>query len=60
MEEAVEMVTPGEELGRASDLKAGKGAYAASHNNTIYASLTGFRRIQAPPPSSHDKVLGLF
>ncbi|KAL1064299.1 hypothetical protein V6Z11_D13G203500 [Gossypium hirsutum] len=55
MEEADEMVTPGEVLGRATDLKAGKGAYAASHNNTIYASLTGFRRIQAPPPASHDK-----
>ncbi|KAH1033011.1 hypothetical protein J1N35_045185 [Gossypium stocksii] len=55
MEEADEMVTPGEVLGKATDLKAGKGAYAASHNNTIYASLTGFRRIQAPPPASHDK-----
>ncbi|TYH92712.1 hypothetical protein ES332_A13G201700v1 [Gossypium tomentosum] len=55
MEEADEMVTPGEVLGKATDLKAGKGAYAASHNNTIYASLTGFRRIQAPPPASNDK-----
>lgn len=50
------MVTPGEVLGRATKLKAGKGAYVAPHNETIYASLTGFRRIQSPPPDSTDQV----
>ncbi|OMO96049.1 Exosome complex component CSL4 [Corchorus olitorius] len=54
MEEA-EMVTPGEVLGRATELKAGKGAYVAPDNKTIYASLTGFRRIQSPPSDSPDK-----
>lgn len=37
-----EMVTPGEVLGIASEVKPGKGAYQAPHNNTVYASLTGF------------------
>ncbi|KAE8678992.1 hypothetical protein F3Y22_tig00111402pilonHSYRG00613 [Hibiscus syriacus] len=55
MEKSDEMVTPGEVLGRATELKAGKGAYVASQNNTIYASLTGFRRIQPPPPDSPDQ-----
>ncbi|KAK6232901.1 hypothetical protein QUC31_009812 [Theobroma cacao] len=54
MEEA-EMVTPGEMLGRATELKAGKGAYVVQHNKNIYASLTGFRRIQSPPPDSPDQ-----
>lgn len=49
------MVTPGEVLGRATELKAGKGAYLAPHNKTIYASLTGFRRILSPPPDSPDQ-----
>ncbi|XWS64782.1 hypothetical protein CRYUN_Cryun05aG0033300 [Craigia yunnanensis] len=53
--EKAEMVTPGEVLGRATELKAGKGAYMAPHNKTIYASLTGFRRIQSPPPDSPDQ-----
>jgi len=58
MEEEKEavMVTPGEVLGRSSDVKAGRGAYAAPHNNTVYASLTGFRRTIPPPPDSPDKV----
>ncbi|XP_021281984.1 uncharacterized protein LOC110414912 [Herrania umbratica] len=54
MEEA-EMVTPGEMLGRATELKAGKGAYVGQHNKNIYASLTGFRRIQSPPSDSPDQ-----
>ncbi|XWS58442.1 hypothetical protein CRYUN_Cryun08bG0034000 [Craigia yunnanensis] len=53
--EETEMVTPGEVLGRATELKAGKGAYVAPHNKTIYASITGFRRIQSPPSDSPDQ-----
>lgn len=49
------MVTPGEVLGRTSDVKAGRGAYAALHNDTVYASLTGFRRTVPPPPDSPDQ-----
>jgi len=58
MEEEKEtvMVTPGEVLGRSSDVKAGRGAYAALHNNTVYASLTGFRRTIPPPPDCPDQV----
>lgn len=59
MEEAgreKEVVTPGEVLGKASDLMAGRGAYVAPHNNLVYASLTGFRRIVSPPPDSPDQV----
>ncbi|KAF8388309.1 hypothetical protein HHK36_026975 [Tetracentron sinense] len=44
------MVTPGEVLGKASNLIPGKGAYVAPHNNTVYASLSG-RRTLIPPPS---------
>ncbi|GKV07093.1 hypothetical protein SLEP1_g18896 [Rubroshorea leprosula] len=54
MQEA-ELVTPGEVLGRAAELKAGKGAYVAPHNKTIYASLTGLRRIIPPPTDSADQ-----
>lgn len=50
-----ELVTPGEVLGRATDLKAGKGAYVASHNNTVYAALTGRRFVLPPPPDSSDQ-----
>lgn len=58
MEEALgeEMVTPGEVVGRSSDVKAGRGTYAALHNNTVYASLTGFRRTIPPAPDSPDQV----
>ncbi|GFZ14391.1 hypothetical protein Acr_24g0005810 [Actinidia rufa] len=49
------MVTPGEVLGKASELKAGRGAYVATHNNTVYASLTGRRSLNSPPPDSPDK-----
>ena len=48
MEEAaateVVVVTPGEVLGKASQVRAGRGAYVAPHNNLVYASLTGFCR----------------
>ncbi|KAI4350122.1 hypothetical protein L6164_010635 [Bauhinia variegata] len=53
-EESV-LVTPGEVLGRASDVKTGRGAYVALHNNTVYASLTGFRRSVSPTPDSPDQ-----
>lgn len=54
-----EMVTPGEVLGIASEVKPGKGAYQAPHNNTVYASLTGFRRVISPSPDSTDQVFDL-
>nr|KYP74517.1 3'-5' exoribonuclease CSL4 isogeny [Cajanus cajan] len=59
MEEEKEavMVTPGEVLGRTSDVKAGRGAYAALHNDTVYASLTGFRRTLPPAPDSSDQYI---
>ncbi|KAJ9546024.1 hypothetical protein OSB04_025731 [Centaurea solstitialis] len=47
-----EMVTPGEILGKASQLKAGRGAYIAPYNNTVYAALTGRRSLL--PPSSPE------
>uniref|UniRef100_A0A5B7BRJ1 Exosome complex component CSL4 n=1 Tax=Davidia involucrata TaxID=16924 RepID=A0A5B7BRJ1_DAVIN len=50
-----EIVTPGEVLGKASDLKAGKGSYVAPHNNTVYASLTGRRSIIRPSPDLPDQ-----
>ena len=55
-EESKELVTPGEVLGKASELKAGRGAYVAPHNTTVYASLTGRRSFNPPPPDSPDKV----
>ena len=58
-EESKELVTPGEVLGKASELKAGRGAYVAHHNNTVYASLTGRRSLNPPPPDSPDKVNSL-
>ncbi|KAK1356252.1 Exosome complex component CSL4 [Heracleum sosnowskyi] len=54
MEES-SMVTPGEILGMASEVKAGKGAYVSSHNNTVYASLTGLTRFIPPTPHSIDQ-----
>ncbi|PSR92799.1 Exosome complex component like [Actinidia chinensis var. chinensis] len=54
--EELVMVTPGEVLGKASELKAGRGAYVATHNNTVYASLTGRRSLNPPPSDSPDKV----
>nr|POE98718.1 hypothetical protein CFP56_75672 [Quercus suber] len=59
MEEAaaaeVVVVTPGEVLGKATQVRAGRGAYVAPHNNLVYASLTGFRRNLSPPPNSPDQ-----
>ncbi|KAJ7978185.1 exosome complex component CSL4 [Quillaja saponaria] len=49
------LVTPGEVLGRASDVKPGIGAYVASHNDTVYASLTGFLRTISPSADSPDQ-----
>ncbi|KAF4362391.1 hypothetical protein F8388_026097 [Cannabis sativa] len=54
-EDDANMVTPGEVLGKASDFKAGKGAYVSPHNHIIYASLTGLRRIQYPPLDAPDQ-----
>lgn len=47
-------VTPGEILGKASELKPGSGAYLSSHDKNIYASLTGFRSLVPPPIDSED------
>ena len=58
MEEVV-MVTPGDVLGIGSEVKAGNGAYHAPHNNTVYSSLTGIRRILPPPLDSTDQVFSL-
>ncbi|XP_061342593.1 uncharacterized protein LOC133288789 [Gastrolobium bilobum] len=57
MEEEKEavMVTPGEVVGRSWDVKAGRGAYASLHNNTVYATLTGFLRTIPPAPESPDQ-----
>ncbi|XP_058000422.1 uncharacterized protein LOC110668126 isoform X2 [Hevea brasiliensis] len=53
------MVTPGEVLGRAAEVKPGKVAYLAPYRNTeilyVYSSLTGLRRTLSPPPDSPDQ-----
>ncbi|XP_050220989.1 uncharacterized protein LOC126671276 [Mercurialis annua] len=53
------MVTPGDILGKSTELKAGKGSYIAPYRNTdilyVYASLTGLRRTLSPPPDSNDQ-----
>uniref|UniRef100_A0A5B6YNY9 Exosome complex component N-terminal domain-containing protein n=1 Tax=Davidia involucrata TaxID=16924 RepID=A0A5B6YNY9_DAVIN len=54
-EEEKDFATPGQVLGKASDLKAGKGTYVAPHNNTMYASLTGRRSIISSSPDSPDQ-----
>lgn len=67
MEES-SLVTPGEILGKASQVKAGKGAYVSPHNNNmskeaeplVYASLTGLTRFLPPTPNSLDQVVSLF
>ncbi|KAF3341097.1 hypothetical protein FCM35_KLT09941 [Carex littledalei] len=51
-EEADELVTPGEFLGEATQLVAGKGAYVSGRS--ILASLTGRRTITPPTPGSSD------
>lgn len=55
-----EMVTPGEVLGKGSEVKAGKGAYLSHHNNTVYASLTGRRSLSAASPESPDQVIHMY
>lgn len=50
-----DLVTPGEVLGKASELIPGRGAYVAPHNNTVYASLTGRRVIIPPSLGSPDQ-----
>ncbi|KAL5837653.1 hypothetical protein ACOSQ3_014822 [Xanthoceras sorbifolium] len=50
-----EMVTPGDVLGKATEVKAGNGAYVAKHNGLVYASLTGLLRTLSPPPASPDQ-----
>ena len=59
-EEAEELVTPGEVLGKGSQLKAGRGAYFLPQNDTVYASLTGRRSLIPPSPLSSDQVYSLF
>ncbi|ESR56516.1 hypothetical protein CICLE_v10022342mg [Citrus x clementina] len=54
-EEEMVLVTPGEVLGKATEVKAGKGAYVAKHNGLVYASLTGLLRTLSPPPDSPDQ-----
>ncbi|CBI28643.3 hypothetical protein VitviT2T_005236 [Vitis vinifera] len=54
-EEAEELVTPGEVLGKGSQLKAGRGAYFLPQNGTVYASLTGRRSLIPPSPLSSDQ-----
>ncbi|KAI3757284.1 hypothetical protein L6452_04818 [Arctium lappa] len=55
MQAEEEMVTPGEVLGKKSELKPGRGAYVAPYNNTVYASLTGRRSLVPPSPESTDQ-----
>uniref|UniRef100_A0A2P2JZ68 Exosome complex component CSL4 n=1 Tax=Rhizophora mucronata TaxID=61149 RepID=A0A2P2JZ68_RHIMU len=54
-----EMVTPGEMLGKASEVKAGKGAYVADYRNSgilcVFSSLNGLRRTVSPSPDSPDQ-----
>ncbi|KAK9206121.1 hypothetical protein WN943_016394 [Citrus x changshan-huyou] len=58
-EEEMVLVTPGEVLGKATEVKAGKGAYVAKHNGLVYASLTGLLRTLSPPPDSPDQATGV-
>lgn len=55
VKEEMVLVTPGEVLGKATEVKAGKGAYVAKHNGLVYASLTGLLRTLSPPPDSPDQ-----
>ncbi|KAL4557541.1 hypothetical protein LXL04_035722 [Taraxacum kok-saghyz] len=59
-EAEAEMVTPGEVLGKGSEVKPGKGAYLSHHNNTVYASLTGRRSLAPASPESPDQLFVLF
>lgn len=49
-----EMVTPGDVLGKAADLRPGKGAYEL--NGLVYASLTGLPRTLSRSAESPDQV----
>ncbi|KAI6685071.1 hypothetical protein NL676_030984 [Syzygium grande] len=49
VEEPGELATPGDVLGRASEVKPGRGAYLAPHSDLVYASLTGRVRTVPPP-----------
>ncbi|KAD4583959.1 hypothetical protein E3N88_21560 [Mikania micrantha] len=50
-----EIVTPGEVLGKGTEVKAGRGAYLSRENNTVYASLTGRRSVVPPSSESTDQ-----
>ncbi|XP_076894366.1 uncharacterized protein LOC143546618 [Bidens hawaiensis] len=50
-----QMVTPGEVLGKGTEVKAGRGAYLSRDKNTVYASLTGRRSVVPPSPDSPDQ-----
>ncbi|KAB1202505.1 hypothetical protein CJ030_MR8G022020 [Morella rubra] len=50
-----DMVTPGEVLGKASDVRPGKGTYAVPYNDLVYASLTGIHHSVPPVPDSTDQ-----
>ncbi|XP_057999381.1 uncharacterized protein LOC110668173 [Hevea brasiliensis] len=60
-EQEEEMVTPGEVLGRAAEVKPGKGAYLTPYRNTeilyVYSSLTGHRRTLSSPQDSPTRSL---
>ncbi|CAN1233904.1 Exosome complex component CSL4 [Linum perenne] len=57
--EKEETVTPGEVLGKAAEVRAGKGAYVAPYRSTdimyVFSSLTGLRHTHPPPPDSPDQ-----
>ncbi|GAB2277230.1 hypothetical protein Dimus_011937 [Dionaea muscipula] len=49
------MVTPGEILGKASEMRPGRGAYAVAETGDVYASLTGRLSWLPPRPDSPDQ-----
>lgn len=58
VEEEGEIVTPGEVLGKSSELKSGKGTYVAADCggvSYVYASLTGRRSLLPPSSDSLDQ-----
>lgn len=50
------IVTPGDVLGKVTELKPGQGAYAAVHNGLVYASVVGRPTTVSPPADSSDLV----
>lgn len=54
MEEREGVVTPGQVLGKAAELKAGRGAYVAT-DKTVHASLFGRLSLITPPAGSPDQ-----